>query len=54
MIFGSVPKYLEEKSNGEEDIPANGKTLGLKSNVSDALTLLGPILGISDENLCSL
>ena len=47
-----VPKVLESKANGEDVVPVNVATLGLKSRVSDALTLFSNI-GTSLKNLLS-
>ena len=49
IVFGckSVIKSLEEKSKGDELTEENIGTLGLKSRVSEDLTKLGPIEGIS-------
>jgi hypothetical protein len=44
-------KDREEKSNGEELSEVKIGTLGLKSKVSEDLTDLGPIKGISCVNL---
>ena len=53
--FGTESKLLEPKSNGDtpEVSGSNTETLGRKSSVSDALTLYGPIFGISFANLSS-
>ena len=53
LTFPDAPKSLFWNANGDS-VPVYGVTLGLKSIVSDALTLFLPILGISDVNLSSL
>jgi hypothetical protein len=44
-------KVLDAKSNGEEVSEVKIETLGLKSKVSEDLTDLGPMKGISCVNL---
>ena len=49
ISLGSSTKFLGVKSNGDESVPVNIGTLGLKSKVSVALMFNAPIVGISSE-----